>query len=80
MARTVLTADSRPIRYFWESRRFPMLELQEEYVLAKELVRVWRPRLGTLAHDQPFAARGQDRQGLSRLWPADLGRNLSRQT
>src|SRR6202040_4199406 len=35
MARTVLTAESRPARYFWESRRFPMLEPQEEYTLAK---------------------------------------------
>jgi len=35
MARTVLTADSRSARYFWEMRRFPMLEPQEEYMLAK---------------------------------------------
>jgi RNA polymerase sigma-32 factor len=35
MARTVLTAESRPARDFWESRRFPMLEPQEEYTLAK---------------------------------------------
>src|SRR5271169_614680 len=35
MARTVLTAESRPTRYFWELRRFPMLEPQEEYTLAK---------------------------------------------
>ena len=35
MARTVLTAESRPARYFWELRRYPMLEPQEEYTLAK---------------------------------------------
>jgi hypothetical protein len=29
--------------------------------------------------DEPFAARGQDRQWPSRLWPADFGRNLRRQ-
>jgi RNA polymerase sigma-32 factor len=34
MARTVLTAKSLA-RDFWESRRFPMLEPQEEYTLAK---------------------------------------------
>jgi RNA polymerase sigma-32 factor len=35
MARTVLAAESRPARYFWELRHFPMLEPQEEYALAK---------------------------------------------
>ena len=35
MARTVLTAESRPARYFWQLRRFPMLEPQEEYTLAQ---------------------------------------------
>jgi RNA polymerase sigma-32 factor len=35
MARTVLTAESRPARYFWELRRFPMLEPHEEFTLAK---------------------------------------------
>src|SRR5271170_7859817 len=43
----------------------------------KELVRA--SQRGTPARDQPFAPRrGQDRQGLSRLWSADLGRNLRR--
>jgi RNA polymerase sigma-32 factor len=35
MARTVLTAESRPARCFWELRRFPMLEPHEEFTLAK---------------------------------------------
>ena len=35
MARTVFAAESRPARYFWELRHFPMLEPQEEYALAK---------------------------------------------
>jgi RNA polymerase sigma-32 factor len=35
MAGTVPTAESRPVRYFLELRRFPMLEPQEEYMLAK---------------------------------------------
>ena len=35
MARTVVTAESRPARYFCELGRFPMLEPQEEYTLAK---------------------------------------------
>jgi RNA polymerase sigma-32 factor len=35
MASTVLTAESRPVRYFLELPRFPMLEPQEEYTLAK---------------------------------------------
>ncbi len=35
MARTALTANSRSAQYFWETRRFPMLEPQEEYMLAK---------------------------------------------
>ena len=35
MARTVLTAESRPARYFWQLRRYPMLEPQEEYTLAQ---------------------------------------------
>jgi len=76
MARTVLTAESRPARYFWELRRYPMLEPQEEYTLAKSWCE-YGDR--TPARDEPFAARDQDRQGLSRLWPADLGRNLRRQ-
>jgi len=29
------SAESRPARYFWELRRYPMLEPQEEYTLAK---------------------------------------------
>jgi RNA polymerase sigma-32 factor len=35
MARIVLTAESHPVRYFLELRRFPMLQPQEEYMLAK---------------------------------------------
>jgi RNA polymerase sigma-32 factor len=35
MARAILTANSRSDRYFWETRRFPMLEPQEESMLAK---------------------------------------------
>jgi RNA polymerase sigma-32 factor len=38
MARTVLAAESSPARYFWKLRWFPMLEPQEEYLLARS----WR--------------------------------------
>jgi RNA polymerase sigma-32 factor len=46
-----------------------MLEPQEEYMLAKR----WREhgdRDAASARHQPSAARGQDRHGLPRLWPA----------
>src|SRR6185437_3672850 len=35
------------------------------------LARAWGPRGGAQAGDFASAARGQDRHGLSRLWPAD---------
>ena len=39
----ILTAESGLTRYLEEIRRFPMLEPQEEYMLAKALARARRP-------------------------------------
>ena len=83
MARTAalptLTAEPGFTHYLEEIRRFPMLERQEEYMLAKR----WREHgdreRGAQARHQPSAARGQDRQGLSRLRPADLRGDLGGQ-
>jgi DNA-directed RNA polymerase sigma subunit (sigma70/sigma32) len=65
----VLSGETGLTRYLEEIRRFPMLEPQEEYMLAKR----WREHGDRDAAHKPFAARGQDRHGLSRLWPADFG-------
>ena len=73
-----LSGETGLTRYLEEIRRFPMLEPQEEFMLAKR----WREHAtvrGAPARHQPFAARGQDRHGLSRLWPADLGSHFRRQ-
>ena len=65
-----LTPEGNLSRYLQEIRKFPLLEPQEEFMLAKR----WREhgdlRSRPPAGDQPSAARGQDRHGLSRLWPA----------
>ena len=67
----ILTAEPGFTHYLEEIRRFPMLERQEEYMLAKRW-RQRRPRRGARVSHQPSAARDQDRQGLSRLRPANL--------
>ena len=63
----MLTAETGIDRYFREIQRFSMLDPQEEYVLAKR----WREDgdrdAAAPARHQSFAARRQDRQGLSRL-------------
>src|SRR6476660_7476521 len=82
MARTatlpVLNGESGLSRYLAEIRKFPMLEPQQEYMLAKR----WRE------HDDRDAAHHlvtshlrlvQDRHGLSRLRPADFRGRLGRQ-
>ena len=45
----------------------------------QELARAWRPRCGAQARHQPSPPRRQDRDGLSRLRPADLRGHLGRQ-
>ena len=77
MARTVLTAESRPARYFWQLRRYPMLEPQEEYTLAQS----WCEYGDRNAAHRLVTShlRLVIKIALSRLWPADLGRNLRRQ-
>ena len=75
----ILTAESGLTRYLEEIRRFPMLEPQEEYMLAKR----WREHgdreAAHQARHQPSAPGRQDRHGLSRLRPADLRGDLGRQ-
>ena len=58
----IVAAESGIDRHFKEIQRFPMLDPREEYKLAKR----WRQHRAP-AHHKPFAARRQDRQGLSRL-------------
>ena len=66
-------------RYLEEIRKFPMLEPDQEYMLAKR----WqehaefgcRPYPGNL----PPAPCNADRHGLPRLWPADRGGDLGGQ-
>ena len=75
----MISGESGLARYLNQIRRFPMLEPQEEYMLAKR----WRE------HEDPDAAhklvtshlqaRRQDRDGLPRLWPADQRSGLGRQ-
>jgi DNA-directed RNA polymerase sigma subunit (sigma70/sigma32) len=66
------TADSGLTCYLWEIRRFPMMEPHKEYVLGKR----WREHGDhEAAHklvNSQFTPRRQDRQGVSRLRPADL--------
>ena len=75
----ILSGETGLTRYLEEIRRFPMLEPQEEFMLAKR----WREHgdrdAAHRARHQPFAARGQDRHGLSRLRPADRGSDFRRQ-
>ena len=81
ICRTALSivAKAALARYLEEIRQFPMLEPQEEYMLAKR----WREHGDRDAAHQlvtsPSAARRQDRHGLSRLWPADRRGDLRRQ-
>ena len=72
----ILTAEPGLTHYLEEIRRFPMLERQEEYTASQALARARRSRRGAQAGHQPSAARDQDRQGPSRLRPADLGGDL----
>ena len=66
-------------RYLTEIRKFPLLQPEEEYMLAKR----WRehedPEARQAPDHQPFAARGQDRDGLSRLRPAGVRDRRRRQ-
>jgi hypothetical protein len=57
-------------RYLDEIRKFPMLEPQQEYMLAKRTPSMETATRPTARH-QPPAPRRQDRHGLSRLRPAD---------
>src|ERR1700693_1220806 len=76
----ILTAEPGFTHYLGEIRWFPILERQEEYMLGKR----WREHGDrNAAHKlitSPSAARDQDRQGLSRLRPANLrGQYLRKQ-
>jgi RNA polymerase sigma-32 factor len=42
----ILTSESGLTRYLKETRRFPLLEQQEEYMHGEALARAWRPRRG----------------------------------
>ena len=42
----VMSAEGGLSRYLEEIRKFPMLEPNEEFMLAKTLARAWRPRCG----------------------------------
>jgi RNA polymerase sigma-32 factor len=75
MARTaslpIMTAEGNLSHYLEEIRRFPMLEPQQEYMLAKR----WREHgdpTAAQARHQSFAPRRQDRHGISRLRLADF--------
>jgi DNA-directed RNA polymerase sigma subunit (sigma70/sigma32) len=66
-----VTAESGLTGYLCQIRRFPMLEPHEEHMLAKR----WREHgdhKAAQARQQSFTPRRQDRQGLSRLRPANL--------
>ena len=67
-----VTAESGLTCYLWGIRRFPMMEPHEEYVLAKRWREHGDQRGGAQARQQSFTPRREDRQGLSRLRPADL--------
>ena len=58
----ILTAKPGLTHYLEEIRRFPILERQEEYMLAEALARARRSGRGAQAGHQPSAARDQDRQ------------------
>ena len=68
----ILTAEPGLTHYLEKIRRFPMLERQEEYMLAKR----WREHGDRDAAHKLVTSHlrlvTKDRQGLSRLWPADL--------
>ncbi len=76
---SIVSGEGGLSRYLEEIRRFPMLQPQEEYMLAKRYQEHEDTRCGPQARDQPSASRGQDRHGLSRLWPADRRSHLRRQ-
>ena len=83
MARTatlpVLNGESGLSRYLSEIRKFPMLEPEEEFMLAKRWHEHDDPRRRAQTGHQPSAPRGEDRHGLSRLRPADRRSDLRRQ-
>src|SRR5262249_50250338 len=83
MARTAalpaLKAESGLSHYLDEIRRVPMLVPQEENVLASRWRGARRPRGRAQARHQPSPARRQDRNRLSRVWPADIRGHLGRQ-
>ena len=63
--------------YMADIRRFPLLEREQEYALAKR----WRERAivkPATSRDKPFAARSQDRDGIPRLRSSDSGNHLRR--
>jgi RNA polymerase sigma-32 factor len=57
-------------RYLQEIRKFPLLEPEQEYMLAKRWVDHQDAERRAPDGHQPPAPRGQDRDGLSRLRPA----------
>ena len=68
---SIVSGEGGLSRYLEEIRRFPMLQPQEEYMLAKRYQEHEDTERGPQARHQPSAARRQDRHGLSRLRPAD---------
>jgi hypothetical protein len=78
---TVADGSGGLTRYLEEIRRFPMLEPDQEYMLAKTLaVNTTTPSAASQAGDKSPASRGQDRNGLSRLWPAHRRSRFPRAT
>ena len=65
-------------RYLSEIRRFPILAPEEEYMLAKRFQEHGDTEAASQARHLAPAPRRQDRDGLSRLRPADVRADLAR--
>ena len=75
-----LTPDGSLSRYMDQIRQFPLLEADEEYMLARAFNERGDVEGGAQAGDQPSAPGRQDSDGLSRLWPAGGGFDIRGQS
>ena len=65
-------------RYLSEIKKFPLLAPEQEYMLAKRFQEHGDPEAAAQLVTVAPAPRRQDRDGLSRLWPADVRADLAR--
>src|SRR5258706_396422 len=72
----ILTAEPGLAHYLEEIRRVPDVGAAGRIYASQALARARRSGRGAQGRHQPSAARDQDRQGLSRLRPADLRGDL----